>query len=216
MSRLAKRKETTISDELIRSSIVPFGFEPSPAMVAAIRLHVQLLQKWNKRISLTSLEDTREILERHFGESVFAVNQVPILHGRLADVGSGGGFPGLPIKMAVPDLDLILIESNTRKAAFLSEVIRTLGISNARVLNKRMEEIDSLTDSLDFVIARALGDIPGLLRWSKTALGDGGKVVLWLGERDSTVVSAESAWTWRSPALIPGSKNRALLIGAKV
>ena len=155
-----------LSDDLIHSCIAPFGLEPSPAMVDAIRLHVQLLQKWNKRISLTSLEDTREILERHFGESVFAVNQVPILHGRLADVGSGGGFPGLPIKMAVPDLDVILIESSTRKAAFLSEVVRTLCISNTRVLNKRMEEINSLIDSLVFVIGRALGDIPALLRWS--------------------------------------------------
>ena len=214
MSRLANSNNEP-TGELVRSVLAPFGFQPSASMAGAIRRYVQLLQRWNKRISLTSLEDTREILERHFGESFFAVHAVPILHGRLADVGSGGGFPGIPIKMAAPEVDLVLIESNTRKAAFLSEVIRSLELTGVSVINKRMEEIDSLRASLDFAVARALGNIPSLLNWSCSSLKPNGRVVLWLGGKDTREVLSLAGWIWRSPIVIPRSENRVLLIGER-
>lgn len=213
-NRLANSHKA-MPDELICASLAPFGFQPSPAVTAGIRKYVNLLQRWNKRISLTSLVDTREILERHFGESFFAVHTVPISQGRLADVGSGGGFPGLPVKIARPEVDLVLIESNLRKAAFLSEVIRTLDLPGVRVLNKRMEEIDSLADSLHFVTARAVGDIPGLLNWSRSSLRADGKVVLWLGAKDAGEIFSSPGWDWRPPVPLPRSENRVLLVGAR-
>jgi 16S rRNA (guanine527-N7)-methyltransferase len=214
MNKLTKGDEQ-ITDELVCSVLAPFGFQPPAGMLAAIRRYVKLLEKWNKRISLTSLKDTKEILERHFGESLVAVRAVPILQGRLADVGSGGGFPGLPIKMAAPKVDLTLIESNTRKAAFLSEVIRTLQLANARVVNQRMEEIHSLRDSLDFVTARALGNTHALLNWSDLSLRNDGKVVLWLGAEDAKEISLSPSWIWHQPISIPRSESRVLLIGQK-
>ncbi len=135
-----------VSEELIQSRLAAFGCQCSPGMVESVKRYVQVLQLWNRRISLTSLKDTEDILTRHFGESLFAVRTVPILHGRLADVGSGGGFPGLPIKMAAPEVDLVLIESNARKVAFLSEVIRSLGLTGVRVVGRRMEDTDFLED----------------------------------------------------------------------
>ena len=201
--------------ELIRSALAPFGFAPSAEVTEAIRQYVELLQRWNKRISLTSIEDTREILQRHFGESFFAVRAVHILEGRLADVGSGAGFPGLPIKMASPDADVTLIESNTRKAAFLSEVIRTLGLTRVSVVNKRMEEVEGLEDALDFVGARAVGETDALLRWSSSSLRASGKIVLWLSARDALEVSRSPRWIWRSPIPIPASESRVLLVGEK-
>ncbi len=204
-----------ITDEFIRATLAPFGFALSTSMVEAIRRYVQLLQGWNKRISLTSLDDTRSILERHFGESLFAAHTVPIEQGRLADVGSGGGFPGLPIKMAAPRVDVLLIESNTRKAAFLSEVIRMLGLIGVGVANKRVEEVDLSKRPLDFVVARALGNIPALLRWSHSSLGPNGKVVLWLGAKDAKEISSLPSWAWRLPILIPRSESRFLLIGER-
>jgi 16S rRNA (guanine527-N7)-methyltransferase len=185
-------------------------------MTAAVRRYVELLQRWNRHISLTSLEDTREILERHFGESLFAVHAAPISHGRLADVGSGGGFPGIPIKMAVPEVDLVLIESNARKAAFLSEVTRILGLAGVSIINKRVEEIDSLAGSLDFVVARALGSIPTLLNWARSSLRTDGKVALWLGTKDSKEVSSSPRWKWRLPILVSRSENRVILVGQKL
>jgi len=215
-SRKLTNSNKGMADELIRSALAPFGFEPSATVAAAIRRYTQLLQRWNKRISLTSLEDTKEILERHFGESFFAVWTVPILQGRLADVGSGGGFPGLPIKIACPQLELVLIESNARKAAFLSEVTRTLGLTGVKVVNKRMEDIDSLADSLDFVAARALGDIPELLNWSRLSLRAEGKIVLWLGANDARKISTSPGWIWRPPVPLPRSEKRVVLIGERV
>jgi len=214
MDRLAKSNKT-VTEELVRSVLGPFDFQPSAAMAEAIRRYVELLQRWNKRISLTSLEDTSEILERHFGESLFAVHAVPISLGRLADVGSGGGFPGIPIKMAVPGVDLVLIESNARKAAFLSEVTRILGLASVSIINKRVEEIDS-AGSLDFVVARALGSIPTLLNWAHSSLGANGKVVLWLGTNDSKEVSSSPGWKWRLPILVPRSENRVILVGQRL
>jgi len=215
MGRLAKSNKT-VTEELVRSALGPFDFQPSAAMAEAIRRYVELLQRWNRRISLTSLEDTSEILERHFGESLFAVHAAPISHGRLADVGSGGGFPGIPIKMAVPEVDLVLIESNTRKAAFLSEVTRILGLAGVSTINKRVEEIDSLAGSLDFVVARALGSIPSLLNWAHSSLRAEGKVVLWLGTKDSKEVSSSPGWKWRLPILVPRSENRVILMGQRL
>jgi 16S rRNA (guanine527-N7)-methyltransferase len=214
MNKLSYRNKV-VSDELILSVLAPFGFQPSASVLTAIRGYVDLLQRWNRRVSLTSLDDTREILERHFGESFFGVQAVPILQGRLADVGSGAGFPGIPIKLASPQVDLVLIESNVRKAAFLSEVIRTLGLTGAQVMNRRTEEIGSLVGSLDFVTARALGHIDALLKWSRFSLRHGGKLVLWLGARDAKDVLLSGDWNWRSPVLIPTSQSRVLVIGEK-
>lgn len=214
MNKLAN-SNNTMPEEFIRSVLAPFGCPLSVGMVDSIGSYIQLLQRWNRRISLTSLKNTKDILERHFGESLLAVHAVPILHGRLADVGSGAGFPGLPIKIASPQVDMVLIESNARKAAFLSEVIRSLGLISIRVINKRMEDIDSLRGSLDFVVARALGNIAALLKWSRSSLRQSGRIVLWLGRKDSTEVSATSGWTWRTAILIPRSERRFLLVGER-
>jgi 16S rRNA (guanine527-N7)-methyltransferase len=185
-------------------------------MVGSLRRYLRLLQVWNKRMSLTSLEDTREILTRHFGESLFAFRAVPILHGRLADVGSGAGFPGLPLKMACPELDLLLIESNTRKVVFLAEVVRSLRLTGVQILNTRMDEVNLADQSLDFVTARALGDIPSLLRWSESLLKAKGKIVLWLGATDAAEIPTSApGWVWRSPKQVPRSKQRVLLVGQR-
>lgn len=215
MSRLTKRNRE-VSDDAIRSALAPFDYEGSSGMVESVRRYVQLLHVWNRRISLTSLEDTEEILARHFGESLFALRAVPILHGRLADVGSGAGFPGLPLKMACPDLEILLIESHAPKAAFLAEVVRSLGLTGVQILNARMDEVNLAGQSLDFVSARALGDIPSLLRWSESLLKATGKIVLWLGATDAAEIPTFApGWVWRPPIKIPKSKRRVLLVGQK-
>jgi 16S rRNA (guanine527-N7)-methyltransferase len=215
MHKLTNRNRE-ISERVIRSTLAPFGCECSPGMVGSLRRYLRLLQVWNKRMSLTSLEDTREILTRHFGESLFAFRAVPILHGRLADVGSGAGFPGLPLKMACPELDLLLIESNTRKVVFLAEVVRSLRLTGVQILNTRMDEVNLADQSLDFVTARALGDIPSLLRWSESLLKAKGKIVLWLGAADAAEIPTSApGWVWRSPKQVPRSKQRVLLVGQR-
>lgn len=172
-----------------------------------------MLLRWNKRISLTRITDPHEILRFHFGESLFAINELRIRRGRLADVGSGAGFPGLALRIALPELQLVLIESNFKKAAFLGEVCRELSLSNVKVLRSRMEEISQGDSAYDFITARALGHHPALLKWAGRHLAPAGKLVLWLGEEEARNLAENDAWKWRKPAHMPGSKRRLLLVG---
>jgi 16S rRNA (guanine527-N7)-methyltransferase len=146
---------------------------------------------------------------------MFAAHVVPMWHGRLADVGSGAGFPGLALKLLCPDLDVLLIEPNTKKAAFLAEVKRMLGLGGVEIVRTRLEDLPVGTRLADFVSARALGSHERLLRWSRDALAVGGRIVLWLGAKDAELVSATTGWSWRAQVPIPNSRRRVLLIGQR-
>jgi 16S rRNA (guanine527-N7)-methyltransferase len=203
-----------LSASEISNALEPYGATIGPAIADKICTYITLLLKWNRSISLTTITDPAEIVKFHFGESVFAASALRFAESRLADVGSGAGFPGLPLALAVPGLEVTLIESNTKKCAFLSEVIRTLDLRNATVFRGRMEEFSPGSANFDFITSRALGQFDDLLKWSLTHLASGGKVVLWLGDDDARKLSRAPGWTWDRPILIPGSKQRYLLVGS--
>ena len=205
---------TVISDKEIQDTLRPYGFSPDGGQRAAIRAYISLLLRWNQKISLTTVVDPLEMLRFHFGESIFAAFSVPIEKGRLADVGSGAGFPGLALGVVLPTLSITWIESNSKKAAFLAEVARELNLPHVEVLRKRFEEAPGKLGEFDYVTARALGNYGDLLGWSRGALSDSGQVVLWLGEAECRRISADPSFTWRDPLLIPGSKRRFVLVGA--
>ena len=176
-------------------------------------MYTSLLLKWNKAISLTTVTDPVKILEFHFGESLFAVSAAALKNGRLADVGSGAGFPGLPLAMALSDLRVTLIEANLKKCAFLAEVVRTLDLKNVEILRERMEDVSAKVSPFDFISARALGQHEELLDWANVHLSSNGRVILWLGEADAEFISGKIGWKWQKPALIPGSHGRFILSG---
>src|SRR6266849_1553866 len=142
------------SDDVIRSCLAPYGVSVSASLCLSIQKYLHLLKIWNRRISLTSIVDTTEILKIHFGESMFAAQAVPIGDGRLADVGSGAGFPGLPLKLLVPDLQVSLIESNSKKAVFLSEAVRTLELGTVEVIRARFHDFKEEVPGFDFIAGR--------------------------------------------------------------
>lgn len=204
----------TLSASEILNALEPYGAAVAPATADKIRAYITLLLKWNRSISLTTVTDPAEIIRFHFGESIFAASALKFTESRLADVGTGAGFPGLPLVLAVPGLDVTLIESNTKKCAFLSEVIRALNLPNVTVFRGRMEEFPPGSANFDFITARALGQFDDLLKWSLTHLVPKGKVVLWLGDDDARKLSRAPGWTWDRPMLIPGSRQRYLLVGS--
>jgi 16S rRNA (guanine(527)-N(7))-methyltransferase RsmG len=112
-----------------------------------LEAHYELLQRWNQKLNLTS----EESIERHYGESLFLAAHLPEGPLRIADVGSGAGFPGFPVAVVRPECTVTLIEAHQRKAVFLKEVSR--GKSNIRVLARRVEDV---TDKFDWVISRAV------------------------------------------------------------
>jgi len=202
-----------LSDAKIAEILREYGVATDFGLFDQIRTYISLLLKWNETVSLTAITDPVEICRFHFGESIFAVSAVPIGEGRLADVGSGAGFPGLPLRIARPGLDLTLIESNAKKAAFLSEVVRILDLSGVQVFRSRMED-HKPTRPYNWVTARALGQRDSLLSWAENELAPSGRLVLWLGEDEVKRISQTPKWEWRSPILIPGSKRRFILIGS--
>src|SRR6266478_5490103 len=198
----------SLTDELIASTLSPFQIQLSNGQIAKIQEYIRLLLKWNQSVNLTSVVDPAEILARHFGESMFICRLMPVEKCRLADIGSGAGFPGLALKIACPGLRLTLIESNKKKCAFLSEVVRALDLENVEVMPIRFEGVRFAPEFAEVFTARAVGGFSHILRWAKAALARRGHVILWLGGEDSTRVSSTPGWIWKPAVKIPESQDR--------
>lgn len=202
-----------INDQQVCEALSPYDFFPDSDQIAKIREYILLLVRWNRTVNLTSITNPNEIVGRHFGESMYASRLLPVENCRLADIGTGAGFPGLAIKIACPDIQLTLIESNKKKCAFLSEVIRNLELPDVDVRPERFEQIRPATIQEDVVTSRAVGDFKNLLRWSAGALARRGHLVLWIGSEDSTRVASSPGWVWQPTIRIPDSQRRYILIG---
>jgi 16S rRNA (guanine527-N7)-methyltransferase len=207
--------EKPLSDDVIRRALSEFNVSADPDQVACIQAFIRLLRQWNEKLNLTAIRDPLEILHRHFCESMFAATAIPLSSGRLADLGSGPGFPGLPLKIIQPELDVVLVESNIKKGTFIAEVIRELGLNGARVLISRYEELGEEVAPLDYVCSRALGEFESFLNWAGSDRVAAGRVVLRVGGRDVEEVRKSTLWEWQEPIAIPNSLRRFLLVGAK-
>jgi len=205
----------TLSADTIRRALGEFQIAVNDSQVLQIQQYTRILLAWNEKINLTSIRDPLEILNRHFCECMYAASTAPVEHGRLADVGSGAGFPGLPLKIIRPELQVFLIESNVKKATFLAEVIRDLGLAGARVLVSRYEELAEEVAPLDFVCSRALGEFGPFLEWAHSEKVAAKQVILWIGARDLPEIQKIQSWEWREPIPVPHSLRRLLLVGTR-
>jgi 16S rRNA (guanine(527)-N(7))-methyltransferase RsmG len=173
-----------LSPETIRRALAEFSITLNDHQVLLIQRYMVMLQRWNDKLNLTAIREPLEILYRHFCESMYAAVAVPIESGRLADIGSGAGFPGIPMKILRPELELFLVESNIKKGTFLAEVVRDLELTNARVLISRYEELFEELAPLDYVCSRALGEFGAFLGWAACDRLAADHVLLWIGGRD--------------------------------
>jgi 16S rRNA (guanine527-N7)-methyltransferase len=205
-----------ISNRQICEALSAFGISPDEDQIAKIREYVLILLRWNRSVSLTSITDPIDIVGRHFGESMYSSRLLPVENCRLADVGTGAGFPGLALKIANPSIHLILIESNKKKCVFLSEVIRTLGFTGVEIRADRFEQIRQEEILANIITCRAVGEFKQLIRWSANALARRGHLMLWVGAEDSTRISSTPAWVWQPAVRIPESQRRFILIGRPV
>ena len=209
-------REKALEVASIPDLLAPFGIEPSEAQAIQIWQYVELLLQWNKSLNLSSIQDPQEIITRHFGESMFLCTLLPVENCRLADVGSGAGFPGLAIKIIRPSVQITLIESNQRKCAFLSEVVRRIGISGVEISPARFEDLQMPQGSKDILTARAIGGWARFLGWAKSTVAPPGHAALWVGEQDSIKMSGTLGWGWDPPVRIPESQRRFLLVGRRL
>jgi len=203
------------SETAIVRALGEFQLTVTNEQVLQIQQYIRILLYWNDKVNLTAIRDPLEILYRHFCESMYAAVAVPVEHGRLADVGSGGGFPGLPLKILRPDLRIFLVESSIKKVTFLAEVTRELGLNDVQVLARRYEELGEEVAPLDFVCSRALGEFPAFLEWAKSEQIAAKRVILWIGARDLPEIQKIRTWDWAEPLQVPNSLRRLLLVGTK-
>src|SRR5437667_1106494 len=203
------------SAAVIRRALTEFSLPAYDDQVLQIQQYIKILLTWNEKVNLTAIRDPLEILHRHFCESMYAAEALPFEKGRLADVGSGGGFPGLALKIIRPGLQVFLVESNIKKVTFLAEVIRELGLNGAQVLARRYEELGEEIAPLEYICSRALGKFPGFLEWARSEQIAAKQVILWIGARDLDEIQKISTWEWQEPIPVPHSLRRLLLVGNK-
>ena len=144
------------------------------------------LKKWNQKINLTAIRDDGDIVIKHFLDSFsFIKGFAPVEGLKLLDMGSGAGFPALPLKIAIPGISVTMVESVKKKTAFLRHIIRTLRLTGAEVSDKRTEELPtSLYSIFDVVTARAFADIGTALAVGKPFLKSEGIIVLSRGPEE--------------------------------
>ncbi len=161
---------------------------PTASQMDLLERYVAFLREWNRKINLVSRRETEHLWLRHVLPSIAPLSQIDIGEGiSLLDVGSGGGFPAIPLKILRPDLQIVMVESIGKKARFLNETIRHLGLNNTSVYRQRLEDLRSngqFTGRFQWLTARAVAGIPRLLEWGVPFLQEGGKLLLWKGTTD--------------------------------
>ncbi len=212
----------------------------SAAQLQSILTYINMLFHWNARINLTAIRTPEEIVTRHFGESLFAARHLfphvspaysatsavkaldvdvdvavarsPKAAARVADLGSGAGFPGVPIKIWDPNVALTLIESNQKKATFLRELARVLTLTDINIQNARAETLPPST--FDVVTLRAVERLPKVLPVAVTLLAPNGRLALLISssQLESTYGSTLHNLAWGHPIPIPNSQSRILLV----
>jgi 16S rRNA (guanine527-N7)-methyltransferase len=165
-------------------------------------------------MNLTAVRQPEEIVTRHFGESLFAARHLFALAAgepHLIDIGSGAGFPGLPIKIWAPQIHLTLIESDQRKGVFLREVVRSLTLTNIDVSSSRAEDFPS---KADVVTLRGVEHFAQILPIAVRLVAPRGRLALLIGTRQVDAVRDRSPdFLWADPLPTPLANNTVLLIG---
>jgi len=172
--------------------------------IAALYQHYSLLERWNKKMSLTSVEPGPETVIRHYCESLFFAAHLLNETGSVADIGSGAGFPGVPVAILKPDCTVSLVESNQRKAVFLREATRSL--TNVSVIARRAEEISA---SFDWLVSRAVNPKLVLSLVPKLA----SRIGLMLGESDFIELREAKHIAWSEPIRLPWGDRRICVYG---
>jgi len=189
------------------------GQEPLDSTLAScFASYCSLLLRWNAQTNLTAIRDEDGILRRHFVESIAAARALPLQSGTLLDFGSGAGFPGIPIALCQPGLQVTLAESQGKKAAFLREAVRTLSLS-AQVHSGRAE---ALGKTFDIVTLRAVDRMEAAIQAAASIVSPGGWLALLTttGTQNTMQAAAGPEFSWSIPTTLPG-ENRILLSGQK-
>jgi 16S rRNA (guanine527-N7)-methyltransferase len=176
------QQENSASPSLSEQQIIETfqQFASSDAIPQFMQLRAELLD-WNTRVNLTAITDPVDVLLKHFLDSLSLLEAYQAEHARILDIGAGAGFPGLPLKIARPDWEVVLLEATGKKVNFQRHIIETLGLSGIEAIHGRAEELAHRSEyraSFDLVAARAVAALPALLEYAAPFCRVGGQILL--------------------------------------
>ncbi|MEG2802756.1 16S rRNA (guanine(527)-N(7))-methyltransferase RsmG [Stenotrophomonas sp.] len=174
------------------------------ALAPPLLTYLALLDRWNRTYNLTAIRDPLEMVTRHLLDSL--AMQPHLESGTLADLGTGPGLPGIPLAIARPQLQVTLVESNGKKARFMREAVRQLGLDNARVAESRAEALAE-PGHYDHLTARAMDTLAGIIAVGGHLLRPGGRLLAMKGQYPhDEIAQLPAGWTVEQvlPLHVPG------------
>ena len=193
------------------------GLSLESSLVGQLTAYFELLARWNRKINLTSITHPDEAIDRLLLEPLLAARQLP--QGRplnLLDIGSGGGSPAIPLRLAAPDVTLIMVESKVRKSAFLREAVRQLGLQSVVIETTRYETLltrPELHEAIDVVSLRAVRTEPRVLMSLQAFLKPGGWFFLFTSAARHSQTSVPPPLSWRAAyPLVEALRSQLLVI----
>lgn len=211
--------------ELLKNGAAELGIELSPAQFNSLNLFAEELKKWNRKINLTAITDDEGIAVKHLVDSL-SLLKVVRGPGRLLDIGSGGGFPGIPVKIVQPDLEIVSVDAVVKKISFQKQAVRLLGLTDFTALHVRAETLAAeYAEAFDWVVSRAFSDIPSFVAMALPTLKQDGRIVAMKGKNAAEeIAAAEGALAKLGAKVVavdeftlPGSgDSRSLVVMAKI
>jgi 16S rRNA (guanine527-N7)-methyltransferase len=208
-------------NDLIRSCALDYGVTLTTPQIDLINLYLHELREWNKKINLTGLTSRQRILAELLIDSLVPSPYLPE-EGNLLDVGSGAGFPAIPLKICKPRLKIHLMEINSKKVSFLKQVIRITNLDDIETIRGRIEKDGALlrSEGYDIITARALADLPRTLSWCAPHLKTGGLIFRFQGSQlekalteGSDVIHAHGLVLYKTvPYRLPGKDSKRHLL----
>ncbi len=187
----------TTNKTLLEEGAKIFGIDLNEEAIRAFDLYLKELLKWNQKINLTAIRSERGIVLKHFLDSLSVASYLPG-HASILDIGSGAGFPGIPLKIVQPAFRIASIDSVRKKVDFQKHIIRTLGLKGIEAIHGRVQDteiLQNLAERFDITLSRAFTDLRTFLVLSFPFLKEGGTVIAMKGETDGkeTKLLAEAA-----------------------
>ena len=166
-------------NSLISEGLDELGYENDPLLIEKLEIYLATLKKWNKVYNLTAINEDSEIIVKHFLDSL-SVNQYIQNSGRILDVGTGAGFPGLILALFNPEKSFVLVDGVSKKISFLQEMIGKLNLKNVIAVHTKVEKYN-VAEQFDIIISRAFADIKKMTKLTSHLIKDGGKFIAMKG-----------------------------------
>ena len=188
-------------EDIIISGAKLFDVQVGSEEAGQFSIHAGELIKWNSKINLTAITDPLEVAVKHFLDSLAPARIIPAGSSML-DIGSGGGFPGIPLKVILPSLSVTLLDSSRKKISFLKHVLRTLGLKGINACQARVENLSENKELFDVVICRAFSSLDKFIESALPVLAENGIMIALKGRLSNNDIE---------PGRLSGNEKKAIL-----